>query len=162
MSVVSNTSPLSHLSAIGKLEILREIYGEIVVPPAVAEELADRRQEHPLDVVVVPWIRVQSPIGPPPPTLSRFIHRGEEEAITLAIEMGAELLLIDERKGREEARRLRVPIAGVLGILLTARKRALIPSVAELIERLDRETDFWMSEKLIRMILRAAGEAGDR
>lgn len=120
MTVVSNTSPLSNLSEIGHIELLLQIYEPVTIPTAVANELG-RAGPAAVGVAEVPnlaWVEVR-------PVTNRSLvehlhgdrqlHLGEAEAIALAVELGAERLLIDERLGRREATRLGVPITGVLG-----------------------------------------------
>jgi uncharacterized protein len=83
---------------------------------------------------------------------------GEAEAIALAIEQQADLLVIDERKGREVAKRHQLPIIGLLGILTIAKRRGLIPAVKPLVDRLVEEADFYVSEKLLATVLASVQE----
>lgn len=151
---------MTNLNVLGQLDLLRQLFREIVVPPAVARELASPKRKQPLRVEEIAWIRVQAPVGPSPVSRSEYLDEGEREAIHLAIELYADALLIDETYGREVARRLGLRVVGLLGALVGAKKRGLIVSVREAIERLDREANFWMSEKLVREVLVAAGESG--
>jgi uncharacterized protein len=98
-------------------------------------------------VVSHPW--AQSPV----------LHAGEIAVLSLALEMRADLVLMDEAEGRAAAATLKLPTIGLLGILLQARQHSLIHSVAPLLDRLDQEARFWMTPSLRAAILRAAGEA---
>ena len=89
--------------------------------------------------------------------LCHHLDPGESEAIALAIETGADLLLIDERHGRRAAMRLGVKITGLLGVLLVAKHRTLIHEIAPHVMAL-REAGFWLAEDVVREVLRAAKE----
>jgi predicted nucleic acid-binding protein len=67
-------------------------------------------------------------------------------------------LLIDEKAGREVAVKLGVYVVGIAGILIDARIEKLIPSVKVLLERLEREANFWISRELRLHVLQLAGE----
>jgi predicted nucleic acid-binding protein len=90
--------------------------------------------------------------------LKRTLDPGESEAIALAIEIGAEAVLIDEADGRAVATALGLKPRGVLGILVDAKKLGLIPEVAPLIVQLRDRIQFRMSSELIRDILHASNE----
>ncbi len=163
MTVVSNTSPLSNLSAIGHIELLAQIYGRITIPTAVANELASAAPED-LGVREVPnlaWIEIR-PVANQSLVehlvSDRQIHIGEAEAIALAVELNADRLIIDERLGRREANRLGIPIVGILGILVAAKNRGLISAVRPLMDELIAQADFRVAPQLYTEILVMAGE----
>lgn len=163
MTVVSNTSPLSNLSAIGHIELLAQIYGRITIPTAVANELAAAAPED-LGVREVPslaWIEIR-PVANQSLVeylvSDRQIHIGEAEAIALAVELNAARLIIDERLGRREANRLGIPIVGILGILVAAKNRGLISAVRPLMDELIAQADFRVAPQLYTEILVMAGE----
>lgn len=104
MLAVSNTSPLSNLAAIGRLDFLKSQFSEVRIPSAVAQELAahpDRTAIAAIDSALRTWIRVVSPQDTP---LYRMLRRqvdpGEAEAIALAADLGADIVIIDEQEGR--------------------------------------------------------------
>ncbi|RUR73076.1 hypothetical protein ACF3DV_03440 [Chlorogloeopsis fritschii PCC 9212] len=107
MTIVCNTSPISNLAAIGQLLVLQQVYGNITIPQAVADEIAKVATIYAQAALVPsqPWINVQS-VGDPT-TVQRLRGRkldgGESEAIALALELDPELLIIDEQLGREIA-----------------------------------------------------------
>ncbi|WP_395745653.1 DUF3368 domain-containing protein [Prosthecobacter sp.] len=89
---------------------------------------------------------------------SPVLHAGEIAALSLALEVGADLVLMDEAEGRAVAASLQLTTMGLPGILLQARQRGLIIAVAPLLERLQQEARFWIAPSLREAVLRAAGE----
>ena len=116
MIVVSDTSPLCNLALINHLWILKEIYQTIIIPPMVADEIAAASNALISDLLQNQWIQIQ-PLSDIAIALQlqkeRGLDAGEAHAIALAIELQSTDLLIDERLGRREARRLGVPIVGL-------------------------------------------------
>ena len=116
MTCVCNTSPITNLAAIGQIELLSKLYGEVFVPDEVARELAEGAPEAPgfVDVAEVAWIHVQ-PVKNLPLVASLLseLDLGEAAAIALTAEREA-LLLIDERRGRQVAARLGLRHIGLL------------------------------------------------
>lgn len=98
MIVVSDTSSITALITIQQIDLLRQLYGEVKIPPAVAEELLAYHTELPSSIQTVPVSDI-----PLLSELNRQLDRGEAEAIVLAKELHADLLLIDEALGREAA-----------------------------------------------------------
>lgn len=128
MIVVADTSPLNYLILLRRAEILLEIYGHIVVPTAVLAELRHPGAPHlvrnwaaapPHWLEVIQVQRIDS-------TLASELGDGEREAISLALELHADLILIDERVGRRAAEARRLPLAGTLAVLLRAALRNLV------------------------------------
>ncbi len=158
--MVSDSSPLIHLSRIGRLGLLRDLFGEVLIPEAVYREVVVEGGDRPgaREVARAPWIRVA---GIRSEHLKRalmlLLDEGEAEAIVLALEAGASLVLLDDREARLQAKRLGLQVTGTLGILLRARRLGLIGSLREELERL-KETGFRVSPELEDEILRRAGE----
>jgi predicted nucleic acid-binding protein len=90
--------------------------------------------------------------------LTLILDPGEAAAIVLAEEMDCRFLLIDERKGRAVARRRGVPIAGIAGVLLAAKKHGFIDEVLPLVNDLE-QIGYRMSPALVSEIARRAGES---
>lgn len=161
MIVVSDTSVLIALCAIGKLDILRELYREVVVPTAVVAEitaggLARRGTQEFLSAT---WIsrrevdpRAVAEFRPP-------LGEGEAAAIALARSLPADAILIDERLGRQVAEDQGLRLVGVLGILLAAKGSGLIDTLAPLLDSLEANLGFRIGTKLRDHFLGAAGEA---
>ena len=166
MIIVSDTSPLSGLAIVGYLPLLQQIYGRVLIPPAVADELTRGGQEDSRIAIVLSldWIEVRQPIdrqGVESLRIDRQNDRGESEAIVLALELSAEDLLIDERLGRREAMRLGLSITGLLGIMLVAKRRGLVAAVRPIIDDLIRQANFRVGDRLYMEVLIAAGEGNE-
>jgi len=163
MIIVSDTSPLNGLAIVGYLPLLEQIYGRVLIPPAVADELARGGKDDPriTTVLSVDWIEVRQPTDRQrieSLRIERNLDRGESEAIVLALEVGAEELLIDERLGRKEAIRLGLSITGLLGILLVAKRRGLVSTIRPIMDDLIRQANFRVGDRLYMEVLIAAGE----
>lgn len=157
--IVSDTSPIRALHQLGHSGLLELLFGEVLVPPAVVAELAaPRRNFPPLNAANIPGVRIQAPANLGEVlALRRTLDPGESEAIILALELGAQLL-IDEAAGRAEARRLGVRPIGVLAVLVRAKQDGHIPAVLPLVERLRDQFGFFLSAPLIQAIREQAGE----
>lgn len=158
MIVVADTSPINYLVLIDAVGVLPELYENIVVPNAVFEELqAAETPEKVSDFVknLPAWFVVKEASVLLDAELSD-LDAGEREAITLAEELNADALIIDERAGREEAKKRGIFIIGTLGILNSAAEKGLLDLPAAL-DRL-RQTSFRASEKLIADLLKLDAE----
>jgi hypothetical protein len=158
--VVSDASPLSALTSIGHLDLLRLLYTTVVVPPAVhAEVMAGPAA--PAVARASSWLTVQAPSDTSLVTsLVGKLDEGEAEAITLALEVHADLLLIDERLGRREATRRGVRVIGVLGVLVEAKARSFIEALAPVLDDLVAGGSFRVAPELLARVLEVAGERG--
>jgi len=158
--VVSDTSPLRALAHVNRLDLLSAIYGEVLVPPAVADELKDTASAlPPIEVAAIPGVRVQAPSDPS--LVLRFrssLDPGESEALALAIEVGAKIILIDEALGRAAAERIGIQPVGVLGVLVRAKQMGLVAAVIPLMNRLRDELGFFISPDLYATVKRLAVE----
>lgn len=161
MTVVSDTSPITNLAGIGQLDLLRQLYGSITIPQAVYNEMAGISRTVPgtIEVQTLPWIRSQSVADSTQvETLRAVLDQGEAEAIVLALELNAELLIIDERPGRAIARQYGIDITGVLGVLLEAKQQGIIVAVKPLMDQLINYVAFWVDRQLYETVLQSAGE----
>ena len=155
MRVVSDTSSLCYLILIEETKILPELFTEIIIPPAVRDELA-----HPdapprvRDWIASPpaWLSVESAPADRQDQEIQRLGPGEREAILLAQEMKTDLLLLDDWKARELARDRGLPMTGLIGVLNTATEKRLIDTAA-VVERL-RGTTFRISKRLLATLLR--------
>lgn len=153
MIVVSDTSPLTALLSVGEEALLRKIFGEVIIPEAVHAELLI---SHP---VIPEWIVAKAVVQESEARrFATFLDQGEAEAIELAKELHADMLLIDERKGRLIAMREGVPVIGLLGVILLAKRKGILTSVRDLLQRLDTEAGFYLSSELRAEALRSVGE----
>ncbi len=161
MTVVSNTSPLLNLAAIGAADLLERLYSSLLVPSEVATEfqrLSDTRNR--FQSVPLPAFLEVAPVRNPhvATALAGELDSGEAAAIALAVERQAGLLLMDELRGRAVAKRFGIPTLGLLGVLKLARKQALIPAIAPVLDRLEQAAGFWAGTALRERVLREAGE----
>jgi hypothetical protein len=153
MLVVSDTSPITALLQIGQAGILSSLFGRVLIPPAVEDELL--RFHHSLpDYLEIQTIQDQREAD----SLCRDLDRGEAEAIILAEESHAEFLLMDENYGRAIAEARALNVIGLLGMLLMAKKAGLVPAVGQLVTELESQAGFFVSERVKRLVLTAAGE----
>jgi predicted nucleic acid-binding protein len=154
LKVVSDTSTLIAFTFLGKVDILNNLFGRLMIPDAVHEELY-RKTRHPLE----DWIDVTGIENKERYHEYReYLGHGESEAICLYLESHADLILLDDGKARRVAKRLLLRRTGVLGILLRAKVRGLIGEIGPEIEKLQNELEFRISEQLKDDILRKAGE----
>jgi len=160
MTAVADTSVIILLAKVGRLAILRDLYGEVYVPPAVAAEVRAKRDVASQEVEG--FIGIPGCIRPPQnaplvQALSGDLGLGEAEAIALATEVSDGLLIMDDSEGRRVARELGLGVTGLLGVLIEAKARGLIPAIGRLLDQLVAE-GFWLSEAMRRIVLDAAGE----
>lgn len=162
MIVVSDTSPITNLAAVGLLELLNQLYNRVIIPQAVYDEMVALSYSVPgtLEVQTMPWFVVCSVSDRQKVSeLQADLDLGEAEAIILALELDADLLLLDERRGRAVASTLKInKITGLLGVLLEAKKNQLIPEIKPVIDWLISENKFRISDRLYNTVLQAAGE----
>lgn len=163
MIVISDTSVITNLAAIKHLQLLPQLYNQIIIPKAVYRELADIDPPVPgtLEVQSVSWLEVRQirDLG----TVEQLqkdgrLDPGESEAIALTLELDADLLLIDERRGRAEANRRGLKITGLLGILVEAKHQNLILAVKPLLDDLIDTSEFRVSTTLYNRILEIVKE----
>lgn len=153
MIVVSDTSPLTALLTVGQADLLMRLFVEVVIPEAVRDEL--RKSHAPLP----DWLQVRSVLDRTEVNrYSRTVDLGEAEAIALARELRADYLLIDERKGRRLATQQGLSVVGLLGAILMAKRRNLIPSARALLVRLDQDAGVYLGDELREAALRSVGE----
>jgi predicted nucleic acid-binding protein len=152
---VSNTSPLISLAAAGLLDLLGQLYGEVVIPQAVRDEYEAGRQAGDPALEELGWITVIATT--PDPMLPDALDPGESAAITIAIARDARAVLLDERLGRRVAARLGLPVVGTLAVLLRARAVGLLPAVQPVLDELISR-GMRVSPSLRVRILREAGE----
>ncbi len=161
MIVVGDASPIIGLSAIGQLSLLQNIYGEISIPQQVYDEIMAPASDMPgkMEIQTSSWITV-IPVKNHAlvKALEIELDSGEAAAIALAVEQKADLLLIDERRGRQVARRFDLNVVGVLGVLVEAKTKGYIKIVAPLLERLQMGAGFRLSDALVKRLLQEMGE----
>lgn len=163
--VVSDTSALSNLALVKHLWLLEAIYRTVIIPEVVASELIAASNPIISAIPKLSWIQTQSFANAQLANQlqqERGLDAGEANAIALALEIQADDLLIDERLGRQEALRLGLSIIGILGILLVAKRRGLIPQVQPVMDALINNAGFRVSTQLYQRILDLAQESEPR
>ena len=153
MSVVSNTSPINYLLLIGQIDLLPQLFRQIVIPQIVHQELSDTKAPEVVQSWLASppdWLKIQSSNQNLEPIVE-LLDPGESAAILLAQEINADLLLLDDMKARQIARSRSLNVTGTLGILDQAATLQLI-ELPGVIERL-QSTSFWASERLYQVLL---------
>jgi len=160
MLVVSNTSPILNLAIVGQLDRLRQQFGQIQIPPVVLDELKiaeDRPGSQPIQAAITAgWIQVQ-PVSNHSlvQLLRQTLDGGEAEAISLALELQSDWILLDERDGRKVAKSLGLQVTGVLGVLLRAKESGDLPSLQPVIADLTENAGFRIAPELLARVLQA-------
>ena len=161
MIVVSDTSPLSNLFVIGRLDLLQKLYSRIIVPGAVMDELLELEKRG-VDLTAIKsasWIEIKLlPSREMVDELLLQVDLGEAEAIILAKSLQADWLLIDETKGRNIAKLQGLHIIGLLGVILQAKNKGYVTNVKDLLNELVSKARFRVSDELREKFLELAGE----
>jgi predicted nucleic acid-binding protein len=147
MIVVADSSPLFALINIGQVELLPKLFGQVIVPSEIFRELRQSNRPQAVRDLLTsppPWLVERTPAAIQP---IANLHAGELAAISLACELKADLLLIDESRGRKAAGDLHIPITGTIGVLELGADRELI-DLRDAFARL-KNTDFWISHQLL-------------
>jgi len=161
MIVVSNTTPLIGLASIQRFELLRQLFGQVYIPQAVFDEAVVRGREgggakH--EVSTASWIkRISVRDHLAVEVLLDEMDLGEAEVIVLAREIGADWVLMDEKKGRRKLAQMGINRIGTLGILLKAKQAALLTAIQPEIEKL-RQQGFSISQAVMDAVLQQANE----
>ncbi|WP_296620264.1 DUF3368 domain-containing protein [Marivirga sp.] len=159
LRVVSNTTPIISLLKLDKLDLLQKLYNQISIPKAVLNEIeAGKNKVYYKDLSKIEWINI-NPIQDTN-ALKYFLDLddGEAEAIVLATEIEADLIIIDEKLGRFHAKHADLKITGTIGILIKAKKEGHLKEVKPLLDELT-EKNVWISEKLKQDILKRVNES---
>jgi predicted nucleic acid-binding protein len=162
--VVADAGPLIYLAAIGHFHLLPLLFGRVLVPKAVFEEVAVAGAGLPGsdEVRDASFIDVTTPGRGDlvEALLATGLHRGESEALAIATERHADLVLIDERQGRLTAQGMGLPVVGTVGVLVAAKTQGHVSLLAPLLRRV-REEGLWLADDLVRRVLIGAGEPPD-
>lgn len=163
MHIVSNTSPVSNLAIVGRLDMLRAKFGHVTIPLAVAHELS--RLTHAGGAAAIQaalaagWLVIAAvPDRTMLPVLRARVDEGEAEAIELARQTHADLLIIDDAAGRIVAQEEGLCYVGIIGLLAEEREAGRIPSLKTELNRLRTECRFFIVPALEEKVLRRVGE----
>jgi uncharacterized protein len=160
MLVVSDTSCLSNLYQIKQLNLLHQLFAKIFIPPAVYKELSHFHSDDLFNELEKYGIKMHT-VGNNKLTeeiLLTGIDSGEAEAIALSIELKPSLLLIDEKHGKQIAKKHGIDTIGILGVILFAKEEGVIAKAKPLYNDLRTKTRFYFSETLYQFFLNKAGE----
>ncbi len=152
MKVVSNSSPLIFLSAVGMLDLLETEFGEILVPEAVYDEVTSNELKGSNEVKHADWIKVLPIKNIEALSFLPILDRGEEGAIVLAIELDADLVLLDDLAGRRAAMMQGLNVMGTLGFLKVMHRKGRIKNFRDVLEGLQKN-GFWMNADMYRRML---------
>jgi hypothetical protein len=158
--VVCNTGPLIALSLIKRVDILRSLFDVIAIPEEVRREvLQGKTAGGELATWTQPeWISVLSLSKPIDPLLKTLLHSGEAAVVSLAQELRANFVLLDERKARKIARTVYgLEVIGSARVLVEAKRRALIDNVGDAVKRM-RDGGYWISDSVLKEALHQVGE----
>ena len=161
MIVVSNTTPLIGLASIQRFDLLHQLFGEVYIAQAVYDEAVVTGHESggaKTEVSTASWIRitrVKDRLAVE--MLLDELDLGEAETIVLARELGADWVLMDEKKGRRKLDQLGLRKIGTVGVLLKAKQMGLLPVIRSDIERL-RRRGFSLSQAVVDAVIRQANE----
>jgi predicted nucleic acid-binding protein len=147
--IIADASCLIILTKIGRLDLLRQLYGTATTTPVVAAEYGLPLPE---------WIRQEEATDTArQQLLTLLVDAGEASAIALALERPGCTLILDDYKARKTAEKLSVQLTGTFGVLLRAKRQGLVPAVKPLLEQI-RQTNFRFSAALEMAVLKQAGE----
>lgn len=152
MIVVSDTTAITTLLKAGEVDLLKKLFGTVIVPPAVAEELLAFHAELP------PFIQTRRATTPDRPAGTEHLGRGEAQAMQLALELHADWLLMDDRQARGIAARLGLQCVALTALLVRGKQLGHVRSVRELLEVLEQRGDLYLSDAVKEAAMRQAGE----
>ena len=152
--VIVNSTPLIILSKIGELEILKNLYEEIIIPRAVFDEVTIKSDA----IKNLSWIKILEVQDKSNRKIYQAkLHDGEVEVMMLAKEISADLLIIDDNAAKKFAKFLGFTVTGTLGILLKAKSEKIISEVRPILEKMLAEK-FYISDEIINLVLKTAKE----
>lgn len=137
--VIADTSPLQYLHQTDLLDLLPALYSRIIIPQAVARELAEGRT-HGIrlpDIATLAWVEIRAVREQALLALAPSLGAGEREVLALAVQIPDSLTLLDDALARQHARLLRVTFTGTLGVLLRAKQLGRLPAVAPILAQLE-------------------------
>lgn len=159
LKVIVNSTPIIVLCGIGKLDILRRLYGEITIPAAVYREVTAIEDSACMQIKNAgSWIHVECIRDNTDKKMYKAkLHAGEVEVMLLAQEQMADLVIIDDNAAKKTAKYLGLTVTGTLGILLKAKSQGIVQKVDILLAEMERN-GFYIDSRLEAIVLEQAGE----
>jgi predicted nucleic acid-binding protein len=158
--VVTNASPIINPATIGRLEWLSDIYGRIIVAVAVDYEGTVRGHGQPaaLELQTWPWFETRHVLDRVlVANVERALGAGEAEAIALAVEMHADRMLLEARRGRAAAARFSLPVIGLLGVFVVAKHHGYLSAIHPVLDDLKATAGFWIGNARDTHVLQSVG-----
>lgn len=153
--IVSNSTPLINFATINEINILRQLFKQILIPKAVWQEVVTSGWPETSNLIKkADWI-VEEPISDfrLSKALDRELDKGEAEAIVLAIEVSADLILLDELEARNIAEIQGLNYMGSIGCLALAKKLGLIAKIKPSLDKMIDKARFWVNQELYNYVL---------
>jgi len=157
--IIVDSSPLIALAVINRLDILRNLYAYVVIPPMVWEEVTVKGKGMPgADVIGhTDWLKIKTPQSSWLPPLSILVDKGEAEVLALSQEITGSTVLLDDAAARRVAERLGIRCIGTLGILRAAKNSGLVTRVLPLINKMN-DHGIYIKKNIVEILLRNVGE----
>ncbi len=158
--VVVNTTPLIALSHVGQLEVLKDLYGEIIIPDAVYKELAVKEESISKKAVdnALDWIHIGHIQNHMAKSMYKTqLHDGEVEVMILSKEIEADIVIIDDGNAKKHAKYLGLPVTGTLGILIKAKQEGYITELKPILYQMVKN-GIYISNSLVDLCLKQVGE----
>ncbi len=159
--VVVNTTPLIALSHVGQLDLLRRLYGEIIIPEAVYREVSVKKESICKKAVdgSLDWIRIDKIKNELAKSMYKTqLHDGEVEVMILSKEISADVVIIDDANAKKHAKYLGLPVTGTLGILIKAKQKGYVEELKPILEHMV-QNGIYISKKVLKICLEQVGEA---
>lgn len=158
--VIVNSTPLIALCHVNQLNILKELYGEIIIPKAVYDEISVKKDSVCKKIVdeSLEWVHVQKIQNVMAKAMFKSqLHDGEVEVMILAKEQNADVVIIDDQNAKKYAKYLELPVTGTLGILIKAKQVGYIPELKPLLDVMV-QNGIYIKNSLIEHCLELVGE----
>lgn len=158
--VIVNSTPLIALCHVRQLDLLRKLYGEIIIPKAVYQEISVKKDsvcKRDVDCAMK-WIHIKEIQNEMAKSMYKtMLHEGEVEVMILAKEECADLVIIDDKNAKKHAKYLGLSVTGTLGVLIKAKQRGMIPELKPLLETMI-QNNIYIKDSLIKLCLEQVGE----
>ena len=158
--VIVNSTPLIALCHVNKLVVLKQLYGEIIIPKAVYDEISVKEDSICKKTVdeSLDWIHVQEIQNQVAKTMFKSqLHDGEVEVMILAMEQQADVVIIDDQNAKKYAKYLKLPVTGTLGVLMKAKQNGYIFELKPILDSMI-QNGIYIKENLVELCLKQVGE----